>query len=157
MTTAELGKAHEILLVEDNLADSHLTAQVLKKIGVIHNLSVVRNGVEAMDFLRQEGMFLDAPRPDIILLDLNMSRKDGRETLAEIKTNTHLKNIPVIVFTTSNHDRDIFDSYHHSANAYIIKPRELSEYVHVMKALTDFWFDRHCKMPPLSEDWSGYF
>ena len=157
MVTAELGKLHEILLVEDNLADSHLTAQVLKKIGVNHNLSVVRDGVDALKFLHREDMFADAPRPDLILLDLNMSRKDGRETLLEIKTNTHLKNIPVVVFTTSNHERDIFDSYDHSANAYVVKPRELRNYIHVMKALTDFWFDQHCKTPPTSKEWSGVF
>ena len=97
--------------------------------------------MEAMDFLRREGMFRDVPRPDLILLDLNMRRKDGRETLAEIKANRHLKSIPVVVLTTSNHERDIFNAYDHYANAYVVKPRELHDYMQTMKSITDFWFN----------------
>ena len=135
-------KTYEILLVEDNEGDVRLAIEIFKKLGLSYNLNVTANGVEALAFLHREGIkYQDARRPDLILLDLNMSQKDGRETLAEIKADSHLRSIPVIVFTTSEHERDIFNAYHNFANAYVVKPRNVMDYTTVMKTITDFWLD----------------
>ncbi len=140
MTTTNV-RPHEILLVEDNPADVRLALEAIKRLGEFHNVSVVGDGIETLAFLRQEPpKYEGAPRPDLILLDLNMRRKDGRETLAEIKANRHLRSIPVIVFTTSDHERDVFNAYDHYANAYVVKPRSLYDYMNVMKSTTQFWF-----------------
>ncbi|NOQ28528.1 MAG: response regulator, partial [Methanosarcinales archaeon] len=112
----------EILLVEDNLGDVRLTQEVLRDGRVRNNMSVVKDGVDAISFLHQTGEYVGAPRPDIILLDLNLPKKDGREVLAEIKADPDLKNIPVVVLTTSSAEQDIFRSYDLHANCYITKP-----------------------------------
>ena len=129
----------EILLVEDNVDDIDLTVEVLREAEVRINVNVTRNGVEAMDFLRRNGKFADAPRPDLILLDLNLPRKDGREVLAEVKTDRNLRRIPLIVLTTSDAPEDISTSYGHHANCYIVKPFGLDELVRILKAIEGFW------------------
>jgi two-component system, chemotaxis family, response regulator Rcp1 len=129
----------EILLVEDNAADVRLTEEALRE-GKVHNrLSVARDGVEALAFLRREGDFAQAPRPDLILLDLNLPRKDGREVLAEVKADAGLRVIPVVVLTTSSAHADVLCSYSLHANCYITKPVDLEQLVTVVKAIDDFW------------------
>lgn len=133
------GKPKIIFLIEDNKADIRLIEEALKDSIVPHQLINVRNGVDAMAFLRQEGEFADAPRPDLILLDLNLPRKDGREVLAEIKQDPTLKRIPVVVLTTSRNRDDIFYSYDLHVNCYITKSRNLSELFQIVKGIEDFW------------------
>ena len=140
MTTNEAVRAIEILLVEDNLGDIRLTQEALKH-GKLHNhLSVVRNGEEALKFLRRIGEHADVPRPDLILLDLNLPRVSGREVLAEIKSDQNLKRIPVVILTTATSDEDIMQSYDLSANCYINKPVDMTEFVKVVQSIEDFWF-----------------
>jgi two-component system, chemotaxis family, response regulator Rcp1 len=129
----------EILLVEDNPADVRLTQEALKEGKVRNNLHVARDGVEAIEFLRRSGKFADATRPDLILLDLNLPRKDGREVLADIKADPELQAIPVVVLTTSAAEADIFKSYKLHANCYITKPVDLEQFVQVVKSIDDFW------------------
>jgi len=133
------GRKVEILLVEDNPGDVRRTQEALKEGKVLNNLHVVEDGVEAMAFLRQEGQYADAPRPDVILLDLNLPRKDGREVLAEIKEDPELKCIPVVVLTISNAQEDILKTYNLHANCYITKPVELEQFITVVKSIEDFW------------------
>lgn len=133
------GRLVEILLVEDNAADVRLTQEVFKEGKVRNRLSVAWNGEEALAFLRREGSFADAPRPDIILLDLNLPRKDGREVLAEIKEDPDLKRIPVVVLTTSQAESDLIQSYNLHANCYICKPVDLDNFIEVMKRIEGFW------------------
>lgn len=133
------GRLVEILLVEDNPADVRLTQEVFKEGKVRNRLSVAWNGEEALAFLRQEGIFAEAPRPDIILLDLNLPRKDGREVLAEIKEDPDLKRIPVVVLTTSQAESDLIQSYNLHANCYICKPVDLDNFIEVMKRIEGFW------------------
>lgn len=129
----------EILLVEDNLGDVRLTQTAFKK-GKVHNhLHVVQDGDAAMAFLRCEGIYRDAPAPDLILLDLNLPGKDGREVLAEIKADEKLQVIPVIVLTTSAAEEDILKSYRLHANGYITKPVEWKAFVEVVRSIEDFW------------------
>lgn len=128
-----------ILLVEDNKADILLIKEGLKNSSIPHQVMTVRNGMEAMAFLRQEGEFSDAPRPNLILLDLNLPKKDGREVLAEIKADPNLKRIPVIVLTTSHNEDDIFQSYDLHVNCYITKSRSLSQLFEVVKNIEQFW------------------
>lgn len=128
-----------ILLVEDNKADVRLIQEGLKNSSIPHQIMTVRNGMEAMAFLRQEGEFSDAPRPNLILLDLNLPRKDGREVLAEIKADSSLRRIPVIVLTTSSNEEDIFHSYDLNVNCYITKSRSLSQLFEVVKNIEQFW------------------
>lgn len=133
------GKPIEILLVEDNPADVRLTQEALKEGKVRNNLFVARDGVEAIEFLRRQGPHANATKPDLILLDLNLPRKDGREVLAEIKNDDTLRTIPVVVLTTSSAEADILKSYNLHANCYITKPVDLEQFVQVIKSIDDFW------------------
>lgn len=129
-----------ILLVEDNPGDVRLTVEALRE-GKVHNqLSVVHDGVETLAFLRREGEFAEAPRPDVILLDLNLPKKDGREVLAEIKADERLRRIPVVVLTTSKAEEDILRSYALHANCYVTKPVDLEQFITVVRSIEDFWF-----------------
>lgn len=137
---ASASRPVQILLVEDNPGDVRLTTEGLRE-GKIHNhLSVVADGVEAMAFLRHEGQHAGSPRPDLILLDLNLPRKDGREVLAEIKADDDLRRIPVVVLTTSSAEQDIMASYDLSANCYVTKPVDFAAFVDVVRSIEDFWF-----------------
>ena len=134
-----MGKPVEILLVEDNPGDVRLALEVFKECKVRNNLHVVDDGVKAMEFLRHQGDYRQVPRPDLILLDLNLPRKDGREVLAEIKADENLKRIPVVVLTISNAEQDILKAYDLNANCFITKPVDLSQFVSVVKSIEDFW------------------
>lgn len=130
----------EILLVEDNPGDVRLTVEALKE-GKVHNrLNVARDGVEALDYLRRRTPYADAERPDVILLDLNLPRKDGREVLAEIKNDEELRRIPVVILTTSKAEEDILRSYQLHANCYVTKPVDLDQFMTVVRSIEDFWF-----------------
>ena len=130
----------EILLVEDNPGDVRLTIEALKD-GKIHNhLSVVSDGEEALAFLRRQGQYAKAPWPDLILLDLNLPKKDGREVLKEIKQEKDLKRIPVVILTTSTAEKDIIKTYDLHANCYINKPVDFDQFTNVVKSIEDFWF-----------------
>ncbi len=131
----------EILLVEDNPGDVRLTREALKDAKVRNNLSVVRDGVEAIAFLMHEGRYHDVPSPDLILLDLNLPRKDGREVLEIIKEDQGLKHIPVVILTTSQAERDILSSYRLRANAYVTKPVDLEQFLKVVKSIEEFWLE----------------
>jgi two-component system response regulator len=137
----------EILLVEDNPGDIRLTTEALKEQKIYNKLNVVTDGVEAMAFLKKEGKYADAARPDLILLDLNLPKKDGREVLKEIKTDDKLKTIPVVVLTVSKSEEDILKSYNLHANCYISKPVDLSQFMKVAKSIQEFWFTM-VKLPP---------
>jgi len=137
----------EILLVDDDLADIKLTLRALDRGRILNKVSVVRDGVEAMQFLRQEGGFADAPRPDLIFLDLNMPRKDGRETLREIKNDPRLKSIPVVVLTTSISEADVAGSYLEHANSFITKPVDLEQFYKAITEINTYWFSV-VKLPP---------
>lgn len=139
MSSAEARASIEILLVEDNPADVRLTKEALKEAKVRNNLSVVEDGVEAMEFLSQQGKYADAPRPDLILLDLNLPKKDGREVLEEIKQDSSLKRIPVVVLTTSQAEEDILRTYNLHANCYVTKPVDLDQFITIVKSIEDFW------------------
>lgn len=132
-------KSKMIFLVEDNKADIRLIQEALKDSSIFHEVMNVRNGVEAMAFLRQEGEYKNAPRPDLILLDLNLPRKDGREVLAEIKTDPSLKRIPVVILTTSQNQEDISHSYDLHVNCYITKSRNLSQLFTIVRGIEEFW------------------
>jgi two-component system, chemotaxis family, response regulator Rcp1 len=139
MIGADSGRAIDILLVEDNPGDVRLTQEALREGKVRNRLSIARDGVEALRFLRREGEYADAPRPDVILLDLNLPKKDGREVLAEIKADDSLKRIPVVVLTTSSSEQDILRTYDLHANCYITKPVDLDQFIEVVKGVEDFW------------------
>lgn len=129
----------EILLVEDNPGDVRLTQEVLKE-GKVHNkLSIVENGVQAISFLKKENEYKDSPTPDLILLDLNLPKKDGREVLLDIKKDPELKKIPVVVLTTSQAEEDILKVYDLNANCYVSKPVDLGQFIDVVKSIEDFW------------------
>lgn len=130
----------EVLLVEDNPSDVRLTREALKEGRVISKLSVVADGVEAMDFLLRRGKYLNSPRPDLIILDLNLPRKNGREVLEEIKTDPGLRRIPVMVLTTSNAEQDLTNAYNLHANCYVTKPLELEQFMTVVRSIEHFWF-----------------
>lgn len=140
MSTQAIARAVEILLVEDNPGDILLTVEALKEGKVYNNLSVAKDGVEAMAFLCREGRHADAPRPDLILLDLNLPKKGGREVLAELKQHSNLRRIPVIVLTTSQAEQDILKSYDLHANCYITKPVELDDFITIVRSIENFWF-----------------
>jgi chemotaxis family two-component system response regulator Rcp1 len=147
MTVSRLGEPIEILLIEDNLGDVRLTMEAFKEGKVSNNLSVVKDGVEAIAFLRQEDKYADAPRPDLILLDLNLPRKDGREVLAEIKQDLDLKRIPVVILTTSQAEQDILKTYNLYANCYITKPVDLEQFITIVRSIETFWLSI-VKLPP---------
>ncbi|HEX3536932.1 MAG TPA: response regulator [Stellaceae bacterium] len=129
----------EILLIEDNPGDARLTQEALREARVSNRLSHVHDGVEAMAFVRREPPFAEAPRPDLILLDLNLPRKDGREVLAELKTDPVLRLIPVVVLTTSEAEQDILRTYELHGNCYITKPVNLEKFLHIVRAVEHFW------------------
>lgn len=129
----------EILLVDDNPGDVRLTMEALKDAKVRNNLNVVYDGVEALSFLRRDGKYVDAPRPDLILLDLNLPKKDGREVLLEIKSDERFKRIPVVILTTSKDEQDVLSAYDLNAACYISKPVDFDQFVKVVKSIEDFW------------------
>jgi chemotaxis family two-component system response regulator Rcp1 len=129
----------DILLVEDNLGDIRLTQEVLKDSKVSNNLIIANNGEEALACLRKQGKYSRCVRPDLILLDLNLPVKDGREVLAQIKEDPDLKRIPVVILTTSKAEEDILKTYNLHANCYVNKPVDLDQFVNVVKSLEDFW------------------
>lgn len=133
------GEPVEILLVEDNAGDVRLTREAFKEGKVRNNLNVAADGVEAMAFLHRQGRYADMPRPDLILLDLNLPRKDGREVLAEIKQDPQFQRIPVVILTTSQAEQDILRSYNLHANCYITKPVDLVKFLAVIRSVEDFW------------------
>lgn len=137
----------EILLVEDNPGDVRLTIEALKEGRIANKINVAMDGMEAMAYLRREGRYKDAPRPDLILLDLNLPRKNGREVLAEIKNDSKLKHIPVVVLTTSKAEKDIIMTYNLHANCYITKPVDFDQFIGVVKSIENFWFTV-VKLPP---------
>jgi two-component system, chemotaxis family, response regulator Rcp1 len=137
----------EILMVEDSPSDVFLTSEALKQVKERSRVHVVNDGVQAMEFLRRQGAFREAPRPDIIFLDLNMPRKDGREVLAEIKSDETLKCIPVIVLTSSSAEQDISKAYSLHANCYITKPADFQKFKEVIKSIEAFWFG-NVTLPP---------
>lgn len=132
-------KAIEILLIEDNAGDARLAREALRDAKVRNHLSWMPDGVEALAFLRREGRHAAAPRPDLILLDLNLPRKDGREVLSELKADPGLKRIPVVILTTSQAEEDVLRAYHLNANCYISKPVDLDQFMKVVKTIEDFW------------------
>jgi chemotaxis family two-component system response regulator Rcp1 len=140
-------KPIDILLVEDNPGDVRLTREALKEGKVLNSLYVAQDGMEAMAFLRREGKYLNAVHPDIILLDLNLPKKDGREVLAEIKNDPSLRRIPVVILTTSKAEEDVIKTYDLHANCYITKPVDLDQFISVVKAVEEFWFTI-VKLPP---------
>lgn len=140
-------EAIEILLVEDNPGDARLAIEALKEGLIATHLNIVPDGVEAMAYLRREGPYGDVPRPQLILLDLNLPRKDGRQVLAELKEDPDLRRIPVVVLTTSQAEQDIVKSYDLHANCYITKPVDLDQFLTIVRAIEDFWC-RTVKLPP---------
>ena len=147
MAETRVGKPVEILLVEDNPGDVDLAKAALEDSKVRNALHVVNDGEEAMAFLRRRGKHKDAPRPDLVLLDLNLPKKDGREVLNEIKSDPDLMRIPVVILTISKDEEDILKSYNLHANCFITKPIDLSQFVKVVKAIEDFWLTI-VKLPP---------
>ena len=138
-TTDSTIRSIEILLVEDNPGDARLTMEAMREAKLSNRLHVVEDGVEAMQFLRREGRFGDAPRPGLILLDLNLPKKDGREVLAEIKSDPALKRIPVVVLTTSRAEEDVLRAYDLHANCYVTKPVDLEQFLKIVKQIDEFW------------------
>lgn len=147
MSTRDGARPVEVLLVEDNPGDVRLTREALRDGKVSNNLSVVQDGVEAMRFLRREGPYADAPRPDVVLLDLNLPKKDGRQVLQEIKGDEALRMIPVVILTSSEAERDIAGAYALQANCYVTKPVDLDQFITVVRSIEDFWFSI-VKLPP---------
>lgn len=137
----------DILLVEDSPGDVGLTKEALRESKVKNSLNVVSDGIEALAFLRKQGRYAGAPRPDLILLDLNLPRKDGREVLEEIKNDPRLKAIPVVVLTTSAAEQDIVRSYNLHANSYVTKPVDFDQFLRVVHVIEDFWL-AIVKLPP---------
>jgi len=137
----------QILLVEDNPFDVDITREALKDAKVLNDLHVVEDGVEAMAFLRKEGQCADAPRPDLILLDLNLPRKNGRQVLAEVKGDENLRRIPVVILTTSHAEEDIVRAYDLHVNCYVTKPVDFDQFAYVVRSIEDFWFTV-VKLPP---------
>jgi two-component system, chemotaxis family, response regulator Rcp1 len=144
---ADRGRALEILLVEDNPGDVRLAQEALHDAKMSNNLNVVADGVEALAYLRREGQHAKAPRPDLVLLDLNLPKKDGREVLQEVKEDPDLRTIPVVVLTTSDAEADVIRSYELHANAYVRKPVDFDAFIEVVRTIEDFWF-MVVKLPP---------
>lgn len=132
-------KEIHILLIEDNEGDIVLTIEALKQARISNTIDVVRDGEQAMQFLHKEGEFQNAAMPDLILLDINLPKIDGKEVLAQIKNNDHLKVIPVVMLTTSDSEKDIFESYHNHANCYITKPVGFQSFIEVIHTIKEFW------------------
>lgn len=147
MSTSEVGRPIEILLVEDNKGDARLAKEALKDAKVRNRITWVKDGVEALAFLRCEAEYADTVTPDVILLDLNLPKKDGREVLAEVKQDADLRRIPVVVLTVSDAEEDIVKSYNLHANCYIKKPLDLDQFIKVVKAIESFWLTI-VKLPP---------
>ncbi len=147
MSSQSVSRPVEVLLVEDNPGDVRLTREALKEGKIRNNLHVARDGVEALAFLRRQGEHAGAPRPDLILLDLNLPRKDGREVLTEIKDDASLRQIPVVILTSSQAEEDILRAYDLHANCYISKPVDLDQFINVVRSIEDFWFTV-VKLPP---------
>jgi chemotaxis family two-component system response regulator Rcp1 len=147
MTNVFEGRPVEILLVEDNAGDVRLAREGLRECKLLNNLSVAEDGVKALAFLRREGEYAQAPRPDLIMLDLNLPRMDGREVLKEIKEDDDLKSIPVVILTTSKAEEDIVKSYALHANCYVTKPLAIEQFINVVQAIETFWFTI-VKLPP---------
>ena len=139
MNITELGKPIEILLVEDNPGDVRLTLEALREAKVCNRIHTVYDGIEALAFLNREGNYVNVPFPDLILLDLNLPKKDGREVLTSIKAKEKFKRIPVVVLTTSKSEEDIVKSYELQANCYVTKPVDLDQFLEVVKSIGDFW------------------
>jgi chemotaxis family two-component system response regulator Rcp1 len=139
VSNSPIPKPIEILMVEDSPTDAQLTIEALHAAKIVNRLSHVEDGVEALQFLRRQGPYADAPRPDLILLDLNLPRKDGREVLEELKRDPDLKVIPVVVLTTSRSEQDVLRSYQLHANCYITKPVDFTQFMGVVKAIESFW------------------
>ncbi len=135
----ELGRQVEFLLAEDNPGDVRLTQEALRESKIRNNLNVVPDGMEAMEFLRRQGKYADAPAPDVVLLDLNLPKKDGREVLAEIKSDPKLKRIPVVIITSSEAEQDILRTYDLHANCYVTKPVDLDQFIKVIQSIESFW------------------
>ncbi len=144
---SRVGHPIEILLVEDNPGDARLAIEALKEAKVRNKLHWVKDGVEAMEFLRRQGEYSNAPRPDVVLLDLNLPRKDGRQVLAEVKSDEDLRRVPVVILTISADEQDILRSYDAYANCYITKPLDLDQFMQVVKSIEDFWLEI-VKLPP---------
>jgi chemotaxis family two-component system response regulator Rcp1 len=139
MQRSKTGRPVQILLVEDNPGDVGLTLEALKEATLPNKLTVVKNGADALSLLRRQGQHAGAARPDLILLDLNLPKKDGRKVLAEIKGDDNLKRIPVVILTTSEDEQDVLESYNLHANCYIVKPLDLDRFITVVKSIEDFW------------------
>jgi two-component system, chemotaxis family, response regulator Rcp1 len=142
-----VGKVVDILLIEDNPGDARLAVEALKQGKVKNRLVCVEDGVDALDYLRKRGVYTQATRPDLILLDLNLPKKDGREVLAEIKADEELKRIPVVVLTTSKDEEDVLRSYNLHANCYITKPIDFDQFMKVVRSIEDFWMTI-VRLPP---------
>jgi chemotaxis family two-component system response regulator Rcp1 len=140
MVTKSLPKHIEILLIEDSPADILLTREAFEESRILNTLHVAEDGVQAMDFLRKRGAHASAPRPDLILLDLNLPRKNGREVLAEIKADPDLKKIPIVVLTTSSAEEDVLKAYDLNANCYVVKPVGFDNFMQAMQSIRHFWF-----------------
>ncbi|MCB0050193.1 MAG: response regulator [Caldilinea sp.] len=150
MNDGTLGRPIEILLVEDNPGDVRLTQEAMRDAKVLNRLNVVPDGVTALEYLRKESRYANAVRPDVILLDLNLPRMDGRELLAIIKGDDNLKRIPVVVLTTSAAEEDVLRAYNLHANCYVTKPVELDQFIEVVKSIDSFWFSI-VNLPPNGE------
>ena len=140
MLSDPTGNLIHILLVEDSPTDVMLTREAMDQYKLANPLDIVEDGIEAMEYLRQEGRFKDAPRPGLVILDLNLPRKNGREVLYEMKSDPHLRNIPVVVLTTSKSEEDVIKSYCLHANCYITKPVDFARFIDVVRMINDFWF-----------------
>ncbi len=139
MTDTRCGRLVEILLVEDNPGDVRLTQEVFKEAKILNHLHVVGDGVDAMAFLRREGSYTDVVRPDLVLLDLNLPRRSGRDVLEEIKRDPALRNIPIVILTTSRAEQDVLNAYEHHANCYITKPVRLEQFIDIVRSISQFW------------------
>jgi two-component system response regulator len=140
LNTKSLPRHIEILLVEDSPADVLLTREAFAQNKLVNDIHVAEDGIQAMDFLYRRGEYASAPRPDLILLDLNLPRKNGREVLAEIKVDSDLKSIPIVVLTTSSADEDILRAYDLNANCYVVKPVGFDNFLKAMQSIRHFWF-----------------
>ena len=141
-------KPIEILLIEDSPSDAALTIEALQEGKIANNLNRAADGVEALAYLKQQGKFAESPRPDLIMLDLNLPKKDGREILRELKTDPSFKLIPIIVLTTSRADKDVLQSYELNANCYITKPVDFQQFIEVVKSIERFWLSV-VTLPPM--------